>query len=103
MSRRYRIRCGEAMHLVEMDEEGHLSFHAHADPFAEIDRERAMAVLSGQPVSEGHGCLRLAYLVRSGALSSAVDGSDDSRRLLAALRGIRLVRKMRRGAAERRP
>ena len=102
MSRRYRIRCGESTHVVEMDEDGHLAFHAHPDAFAEVDRERAMAVLSGEKPTEGSGCLRLALLVRRGALSTAVDGSDDTRKLLAALRGIRLARKLRRTAVEHR-
>ena len=100
MTRRYRIRCGGATHLVDMDDDGHLAFHGHPDAFGEIDRQRAMAVLSGEKPTEGEGCLRLAYLVRSGACSCAVDGGDDSRRLLAALRGIRLARKLRRGREE---
>jgi len=95
VSRRYRIRCGDAMHVVEMDEDGHLAFHAHPDAFAEADRQRAMAVLSGATPTEGEGCFRMAFLVRHGALSTAVDGSDDARKLLAALRGIRLARKLR--------
>lgn len=96
MSRRYRLRCGDAIHVVEMDDQGHLEFHQHPDAFRQIDRERAMAALSGEPVNEGTGCLRVAYLVRAGSLSSAVDGGDDARILLAALRGIRLARRVRR-------
>jgi len=97
VSRRYRIRCGEEMHVVEMDDEGHLAFRAHPDAFREVDRQRAMAALSGEPLSEGTGCLRVAYLVRADRLSTIpVEGGDDARRLLAALRGIRVARKLRR-------
>lgn len=101
MSRRYRIRCGEEMHSVEMDDEGHLTFHSHPEAFREVDRQRAVAALSGEVVSEGEGCLRVAFLVRSGSLSTAVEGHDDARRLLAALRGIRVARRLRRRPAER--
>jgi hypothetical protein len=86
------------MHVVEMADDGQLDFRAHPDAFAEIDRERAMEALGGADITTGEGCLRLALLVRSGALSTAVDGSDDSRKLLAALRGIRVARKLRRAA-----
>ena len=98
MTRRYRIRCGDAIHVVEMDEDGHLAFAAHPDAFGQMDRERAMAALSGEPLTDESGCLRIALLVRQGALSTAVDGGDDARRLLAALRGIRLARKLRKRA-----
>lgn len=98
MNRRYRIRCGDALHVVEMDDDGKLVFHAHPDPFAEIDRERAVAALSGEPLPEGLGCLRLAYLARTRALPSAVAAGDDGRRLLAALRGVRVARTLRRRA-----
>lgn len=101
MNRRYRIRCGDALHVVEMDGEGHLAFRAHPEAFRDVDRVRAMAALSGEPVNEGVGCLRVAYLVRTGSLSTAVPGGDDARRLLAALRGIRVARKLRRRPAER--
>lgn len=101
MSRRYRLRCGNELHVVEMDAEGHLAFHSHPDAFREVDRQRAMAALSGEAPSEGTGCLRVAYLVRAGSLSTAVDGGDDARRLLAALRGIRVARKLRRRPVER--
>jgi hypothetical protein len=101
MRRRYRIRCGEEVHAVEMDDEGHLAFHAHPDAFREVDRQRAMAALSGEAPNEGEGCLRVAYLVRVGSLSTAVEGGDDARRLLAALRGIRVARKLRRRPVER--
>ena len=96
MSRRYRIQCGDERHVVEMDDEGHLAFHAHPQAFREIDMERAAAVLCGEAPSEGEGCLRLALLLRKGALSAAVPGHDDSRKLLAALRGIRVARRLRR-------
>jgi len=89
------------MHVVEMDDEGHLAFHAHPEAFREIDRQRAMAALSGESLSEGTGCLRVAYLVRAGSLSTAVESGDDARRLLAALRGIRIARKLRRRSVER--
>jgi hypothetical protein len=98
MTRRYRIRCGEERHVVEMADDGHLDFHAHPDAFGQVDRDRAIAALTGAPVTEGEGCLRLALLIRSGALSTAVDGDDDSRKLLAALRGIRVARRLRRAA-----
>jgi hypothetical protein len=98
MTRRYRIRCGEAIHAVELDDEGHLHFHAHPAAFAELDSERAFAVLSGKAATEGTGCLRLALLVRQGRLSTAVTGADDSRQVLAAVRGIRLARRLRRRA-----
>jgi len=98
VSRRYRIRCGDAIHAVTMDDEGHLTFHAHPSAFAELDAERAMAVLSGTAPTEGEGCLRLALMVRKGALSTAVAGGDDARKLLAAVRGMRLGRRLRRRA-----
>lgn len=100
MSRRYRIRCGAAMHVVEMADDGSLAFHAHPAAFADVDRERAMAVLSGEPPSEGEGCLRLAWLVRTGALSFALAGGDDGRKLLAALRGVRIARRLHRAGTE---
>lgn len=103
MSRRYRLRCGDELHSVEMDDEGHLTFHAHPDAFREVDRQRAMAALSGEAPNEGEGCLRVAFLVRSGSLSTAVDGHDDARRLLAALRGIRVARKLRRNRSDSNP
>lgn len=102
MAKRYRIRCCEVTHVVEMDQDGRLAFRAHPGVFAEVDRERAMAVLSGELPSEGEGCLRLASLVRAGALSTAVPGGDDARKLLAALRGIRVARKLRRAGVETR-
>lgn len=100
MTRRYRIRCGDAIHVVEMAADGGLTFHAHPGAFAEMDRERAIAVLSGGPPPVGEGCLRLACLVREGALSFAVEGGDDTRKVLATLRGIRMARKLRRVGAE---
>jgi len=101
MNRRYRIRCGDAMHSVDMDEAGHLTFHQHPEAFRDVDRQRAIAALSGELPNEGEGCLRLAFLVRSGSLSTAVSGGDDARRLLAALRGLRVARKLRRRPLER--
>lgn len=98
MTRRYRIRCGNAIHAVTMDDEGRLDFHAHPSAFAELDAERAMAVLSGETPTECSGCLRLALLVRQGRLSTAAPGGDDARKLLAAVRGIRLARRLRRRA-----
>lgn len=98
MSGRYRVRCGDAMHVVTMDDEGHLAFHAHPSAFADVDAERAMAVLSGTAPTEGTGCLRLALLVRKGGLSTAVPGGDDARKLLAAVRGVRIARRLRRRA-----
>ena len=95
MNRRYRIRCGDAIHVFTMDDDGHLCFHAHSAAFTELDAERAMAVLSGTAPTESAGCLRLALLVRQGRLSTAVPGGDDARTLLAAVRGIRLARRMR--------
>lgn len=100
MSRRYRIPCGGEMHAVELDEDGNLTFHAHPEAFRDVDRQRAMAALSGEEPNEGAGCLRVAFLVRSGSLSTAIEGRD-ARRLLAALRGIRAARKLRRAQAER--
>ena len=98
MSGHYRIRCGDGIHVVTMDDEGHLAFHAHPGAFAELDAERAMSVLSGEAPKEGVGCLRLALLVRHGSLSHAVPGGDDARRLLAAVRGVRIARRLRRQA-----
>jgi len=95
MSGRYRVRCGDAIHVVTMDDEGHLCFHAHPGAFAEIDAERAMACLAGDALPEGDGCLRLALLVRKGRLSFAVPGGDDARKLLAAVRGVRIGRRLR--------
>jgi hypothetical protein len=99
VTRRYRIRCGDALHVVEMDDDGHLEFHAHPGAFREMDIARATAALSGETVTEGEGCLRIALLVRRGSLSTAVEGGDDARKLLAALRGIRIARKLRREPA----
>lgn len=98
MSGRYRVRCGDAMHVVTMDDEGHLAFHAHPSAFADVDAERAMAALSGQAMPEHDGCLRLALLVRQGRLSDAVSGGDDARKVLAAVRGVRIARRLRRRA-----
>jgi hypothetical protein len=98
MSGRYRIRCGDAMHAVTMDDEGHLAVLAHPGAFAEVDAERAMAALSGQAMPEHAGCLRLALLVRQGRLSDAVPGGDDARKVLAAVRGVRIARRLRRRA-----
>ena len=98
MSRRYRIQCGDVIHVVTMDDEGHLAFQAHPSAFAELDAERAMAALAGDALPGGTGCLRLALLVRQGHLSTAVPGGDDARKLLAAVRGMRLGRRLRRRA-----
>ena len=98
MSGRYRVRCGDGIHVVTMDDEGHLHFLAHTGAFAEVDAERAMAALSGQAMPEHTGCLRLALLVRQGRLSDAVPGGDDARKVLASVRGVRIARRLRRRA-----
>lgn len=96
MTRRYRIQCEGERHAVDLDDDGQLHFRAHPGAFSEVDTTRAFAVLCGDAAPEGNGCLRVALLVRRGALVGTVPGGDDTRRLLAALRGIRIARRLRR-------
>lgn len=98
MTRRFRIRCGDAIHVAELDAHGGVRFLAHPAAFHEVAAELAYAALSGSRSPEFVGCLRCAAYVLQGRFTAPVGGEDDSRALLATVRGMRLGRRLRRKA-----
>lgn len=99
--RSYRIRCGTALHRVDMTEDGNLVFREHPQIFADLAAERSLAALAGEPAPESDGCYRVAFLVRYGRLYTFCEAGDDARELLAAIRGTRIARQVRRKSAWR--
>lgn len=98
MTRRFRICCGDAIHLATLDASGGVQFLAHPEAFTEVQTARAFAALGGAAVPAWTGCLRLANAIQRGNFVLPVSGADDGRQLLAAVRGIRLGRRLRRKA-----
>jgi len=96
MTTRYRIQCGDAVHRIELDDAGHVTFLDHPAAFQVASGELTLAALGGEE-AELAGCLRVAEAISTKSYRSLVrKAATGERELYAALRGVALGRRLKR-------
>jgi hypothetical protein len=96
----FRLRALEdgTVHTVSLNDEGHVTFHAHPEAFLEIYRERALVLLGGAADRVPCPCLLLAERIGARSYMPLPGDTVGVRELLGTIRGLRVARRMKRRA-----